>query len=298
MSIKKETISYSAMRRFCTCRKSFKFRYINRIEPLRSSDALSFGKLIHSCLEAHYNKKPYAGIINENNPDGTHYNALAHAMMAGYVNRYHEDDAGTKILNTEFPYECPIVNPKTRRRSRKFNLNGFIDMVEEKEDGIWLHEHKTAAKLDVGYISRIWHDLQIMIYAIAYETMTGKKVKGVIYNILQKVSLRQGKKETFEEFASRLKERYLTDSSVFHREIILTDELRLSEVRQEIWDISQNIGKCKTFYKNRSQCYGFGECEFFKICNSGDNPLIIQNYYKERENDVTNGKEQEENKSF
>jgi hypothetical protein len=275
---------------------------MKRIEPIYTSDALTFGKLIHSCLEAFYNGKSYRAIINKNYLDTkdkrqVHYKVLALALMKGYTELYAEQDINIKILSTELEYECPIINPLTGRRSRKYNLHGFIDMAAQDHDGIWLWEHKTTSTLNDGYIKRIWHDQQTMLYVIAYELMYNVKVKGIVYNAIQKAQLRQGKKESLSDFAGRLKKRYLTDSSMFHREKIFIDPRRKKEVEKELWQITQDMGRCKDFYKNRSQCYIFGECEFFKICNSNDNPLIIQNYYKEREN-VTNREKQEENKPF
>jgi hypothetical protein len=257
----KHPISYSAIRKFCDCRKAYCFRYKLRIEPLRVSDALSFGKLIHECLAAFYSEQPYRPIINKNYHDTSdrwqaHHRALAMGMMNGYNRKYWEGDAFKKVPMIELEYNCPIINPKTGRKSRKFKLHGFIDMVEDRDGDIWLWEHKTAAFINEAYITRLWHDLQIMIYAVAYERMTGKKVKGIVYNIIQKVKLKQGKKEAFDEFLERIEDRYLTDSSLFHREEILADNLRLDEVENELWQITQDIGSCKDFYKNRSQCYG------------------------------------------
>jgi hypothetical protein len=334
--IEKTNISYSAMRKFQTCRKSFYFRYILRIEPLYISDALSFGKLIHACLEAYYgleNKGGMGRIITANYPNKqndrnqAHHHALAQALWLGYAERYKDDSF--KVIDTEFEFDVPIINPATGRHSKKFRLHGFIDMVTQDEQGnYWLWEHKTTADLSDSYIERIWHDQQIMLYAIAYQQMTGRKVKGIVYNAIQKVKLKQGTGETEQEFIkrradliaksktgkssakrkmpesddaylARLTDRYLTDASLFHREVILTDCLRTHEVRDELWQITQDIGQCKAYYKSRSQCHGFGLCEFFKICNSGDNPLIIENYYKEREDGtITNGEEDEEQRSF
>jgi hypothetical protein len=231
--------------------------------------------------------------------NNAHNKALATAMMLGYKEKYLKQDADTKILDTELDFECDIVNPVTGRKSRKYILRGFIDKVVQRCSGIWLHEYKTTSLLNDGYISRVWHNLQEMIYVIAYERMTGNVVKGIIHDAIQKVKLKQGKKETVPEFTARLQDRYLTDNSLFHREEILIDKTRKREVEQEIWQITQDIGKCKDYYKNRSQCYGFGECEFFKICNSKDNPLIIQNHYKEREDDtITNNKAAKEQQPF
>jgi hypothetical protein len=329
----KTLISYSGMSKFCTCKRAYYWRYGAKIEPLYVSDALTFGKLIHACLEAFYQGKPYGQLIKDNyadrneNPRQAHHFALAFAMMSGYVKKYAEQDLKFNILNTELPFECEIINPMTGRKSRKFRLRGFIDRVNDKSGGIWLHEYKTTAQLNDSYINRIRHNLQELIYVIAYEQLHGVKVKGIIHDAIQKVSLTQGKgeteqeyqtrlaaliaksktgkssakrkiPETLAEFGGRLTQRYLTDPSVFHREEILVDRRRLEEAKQELWDVTQDIGKCKTFYKSRGQCYGFGECDFFKICNSSDNPLIIKNYYKERQNDVTNSEAEEEHKSF
>jgi hypothetical protein len=302
-----ENISYSGMRLFNNCRRAFKLRYKDRLEPKYAADALSFGKLIHECLAMWYGKAKEDTIfklINNNYKDldrgnNKHYKALATALVEGYISKHMDVDKTLNIVDIEFAYDVPIINPKTGRHSKKFRMHGFIDMVTEDINGdIWLWEHKTAAAINENYIERIWHDQQIMIYAINYELMTGRKVKGIVYNVIQKVQLRQGKNETFDEFTFRLTDRYLTDDSLYHGEAILTDNLRLREVRNEIWQITQEIGQCKSYYKNRSQCHGFGVCQYFKICNSGDNPLTIQNYYKEREDYVTDTKEEESNKPF
>jgi hypothetical protein len=302
----KKMLSYSGIRKFLTCRKSFDLRYNKRLEPNKTGDALSFGKVIHASLEAYYLQEGYQPSIDNNYPDKAndtwqaHYFALSSAMMAGYVNQYAGEDSGYRVLKTELPFEVAIINPKTGRSSRKYRLHGYIDMlVEEIATGdIWIVEHKTSAQLQ-KLLKTIWHDQQIMTYIIAFQRMTGLKVKGVIYNILQKTTMRQGKKETAQEFAKRLLQRYITDPSMYHREVVLSDSLRLKEVEQELWDAAQDIGKCDNYYKSRAQCYVFGECEFFPICNSGDNPLIIDQYYKEREDvNVTNEQEQEGNEPF
>jgi hypothetical protein len=303
--MEKQLISYSGIRKFLNCRRAYYWRYIERIEPLYTSDALSFGKLIHACLEALYAPTPYAHIIDENYADLTkgknaHHKALAHAIMEGYAKKYIvNDNDSMRLVSLELPFECDIINPATGRMSRKFRLRGFIDRVNKRPDGIWLHEYKTTAQLNDGYISRISHNLQELLYVIAYEQKYKVKVRGIIHDAMLKVALRQGKKEAFEEFVERLKQRYLTDPTVFHREEIIVDRGRLEEARQELWDATQDIGKCKTFYKNRGNCHGFGECEFFKICNSKDNPLVIKNFYREREDDIiTNRKAAEEQQPF
>lgn len=296
-------ISYSAIRTFCNCRKAFKFRYLDRIESIKRADYFSFGSVIHSCLEAYYNGKRYKEIIDVNYPDTIidkkqeYSEALASAMMKGYVKKYDDDLMNFKVIGTEIDFELPIINPLTKRRSRKYNLHGKIDMVIKKDGGLWIVEHKTASQVYAGYIDRLWHDLQIAIYLVKYEELTGLKIDGIIYNVIKKAQIKLKKTETIDEFKERLSEKYMTDPDMFFRTEIFIDEERKLEVKRELWNIAKAMNTDNIF-KNRSQCYIFGECEYFKICNSNDNPMVIQNYYKERENATTNGKEQEDNKSF
>jgi hypothetical protein len=302
-------ISYSGISTFCNCRRAYCYRYIDNIEPIHVSDALSFGKAWHAVLAGMY--------IAKKTGYGAHM-MLAHekilqlkAMLEGYKKLYNYDTEGTYgILGIELPFEIMIRPPHKGRAARGIRFRGFIDLVIERDDGIWIMEHKTTSSIDGKYIDKLWHDLQIMLYAYAYQEMTGKKVKGIIYNIVQKSRLKQVKGESVEEFNARYTElcaksktgksnakrkmpetddefqerliKQYSNADMFHREEILCDERRLKEVQSELWNIQKEM-KSNNYYKNRAQCFVYNECPYFKICNSGENPIIIQNHYKERE---------------
>jgi hypothetical protein len=270
------------------------------------NDSLSFGKAWHMGLELAYNGDP--GDILACFAESPKHEKYLKAMFFGYKNLYKPTES-FNVIATELKFEIFIRPPHKGRAARGIRFRGVIDMVIERDDGIWIMEHKTAGCINGAYIDKLWHDLQIMLYAYAYQEMTGKKVTGIIYNIAQKSRLKQrggeteaefnaryteaiaksktGKTsikrkmpETDEEFQDRLNKQY-EDPSMFHREEILCDDQRIQQVKKELWEIHKAM-KTKNFYKNRAQCFVFGECEYFKLCNAGENQIIIDNYYKKK----------------
>jgi RecB family exonuclease len=298
-------ISYSGIRKFCNCRRAYRYNYIDNIVPVIEPDSLVFGTAWHEVLAHYYDQETISLIDSSKIRKEPHLNA----MLKGYCNMYVDKDF-KKILAVELPFEIYIRSPHKKRALKGIRFRGIIDMVVERNDGnIWIIEHKTASIIDGKYIDRLWHDLQIMLYAYAYQEMTGKKVTGIIYNVAQKTRIKQGKGETPEEYNARYTElcaksktgkssakrkmpetdqefedrlnKVYENPEMFHREEILCDTRRIEEVKSELWDIAKSMNT-KDFYKNRSQCFNFGECEYFRICNSGENPIVIENYYKER----------------
>jgi hypothetical protein len=258
-------LSYSGIRQFCNCRRAYKLRYHDNLTSIHEPEALTFGKAWHEILESYYRcgASMRYKVLNNTFDESL----ILIAMKHGYAKQF--NDEGFKLNN--------------RRAMRGVRFRGVIDLVIERDDGIWIMEHKTAASIDGAYIDKLWHDLQIMLYAYAYQEMTGKKVRGVIYNVAKKSRIRQRQNETEEQFQDRLIEVY-QDKSMYHREEILCDERRLKEVQGELWDICKEIKKAKNLYKNRAQCFMYNrECEYFKICNSGGSEIVIDNFYKERE---------------
>jgi hypothetical protein len=302
--MKLQQLSYSGIRTFCNCRRAYYWKYIKDIESIKRADYFSFGSMIHECLESFYKKIDYNKLFLENYPEHSSdekqakYYGMGIGMMQGYEAKYSDDLSLFDVIGTELEFEVPIINPATGRHSRKFTLRGKIDGIISLNGKYWILEHKTAAKADTNYLDTLWHDLQITLYAVAYEMMSGVKIEGILYNILKKTGLRLKKSESLEEYKERIIEQYITDPEMYLRSEIILGSRRKLDVVKELWDITQ-AANTNNLHKNRSQCQGmYGSCEYFKICNSGDNPLIIENYYKRREHEVTNGKEQDNDKSF
>lgn len=315
------TTSYSLWRLFRNCRKACELRYIQNITPIDKNSNLAFGSIIHKCLEDWYSGVPSDQImdqIDRNFPNrlfdekehaGWH---LARAMMLAYIDKYATKDFTPIALEKEF--SVPIVNPKTRAKSRTFNLSGKVDgIVRMNETGnYFLLEHKTASILDSNYLEKLWTDMQITLYSRFVEKALGYHITGVIYNVLVKAKLQQGKgetesefqtrlaeliaksktgkssakrkmPETDDEFAERLRLKYL-DDGMLHRELIYISRDQQIAMEAELWELSKQFLDAKRrseFYHNTEFCFKNGcPCEFLPYCRSGENPNLIGTVYE------------------
>ena len=235
---------------------------------------------------------------------------LATAMMTAYATRYANDDL--KILALEKNFEGPIVNPTTGAASRSFVLAGKVDGIVRIGDEHFILEHKTASQVDGDYLEKLWTDFQITIYAHYIEQTMGIPITGIVYNVLVKAKLQQGKGETEEEyqarraellaksktgkttakrklpesdeeFQQRLAEKY-ADPAMFHREMLYLSQDRFEILRSELWELTQAYLRARrrgVFYQNTAFCFNYQRpCPYFALCRSNGNPNVIENFYQ------------------
>jgi hypothetical protein len=134
----------------------------------------------------------------------------------------------------------------------------------------------------------------------------------VIYNVLLKSRLKQGKGETQAEYEARKAElaaknksgkstakRQLPETDdefrwrlyewyrrpeAFHREYIYLSEDRLAMLQDEVWELTQQYLDARRRGKwllNTSNCFSFQRpCEYLPYCQSGFNPNVAGNLYE------------------
>jgi len=216
-----DTLTYSALRSFKNCRRSYYWRNVRQIVPNeRDEDAatLGLGHLVHECLRLWHGRneddapekaiKAALGIIDAACPlrdaddKQRRIGHLARAMFLGYVARYPEEEF--QIIGVETEFRCPIINPATGAASKTFEMRGKADAVIRCGDEIFLMEHKTASQISADYLERLPMDRQIAIYS-HYLVAAGvvPRVDGVLYNILGKAGIKQGAGESEGEFQER-----------------------------------------------------------------------------------------------
>jgi hypothetical protein len=235
---------------------------------------------------------------------------LATAMMRGYGARYARDDF--EIIALERNFEAPIVNPATGAASRSFVLAGKVDGIVRIGGEYFILEHKTASQIDGDYLEKLWTDFQITIYAHYIEQTLGIPITGILYNVLVKAKLQQGKGETEEEyharraellaksktgkttakrklpepdeeFQQRLAEKY-ADPELFHREMLYLSRDRFDVLRSELWELTQAFLDARrrgVFYQNTAFCFNYQRpCAYFPLCRSNGNPNVMENFYQ------------------
>lgn len=303
---------------FRNCRKACEYRYEIGLTLREKDPNLSFGSLVHECLQLWHGDRDLAAVLDlidkacagrvgdESVRRDWH---LARAMMTGYAARYPTEEF--VVVALEKTFEGPIVNPATGAASRSFVLAGKVDGIVRIGDDHYVLEHKTAATIDADYLERLWTDFQIAIYSHYVEQSLGIPITGVIYNVLGKARLQQGKGETEEEYQARraeliaksksatttakrkmpesdgdyqarLAEKY-ADPTMFHREMLYLSEDRFEILRAELWELTQAFLDARrrgVFYQNTSFCFNYNRpCAYFPICRSNGNPNVIENFY-------------------
>ena len=318
----KTLLTYSALNTFRNCPRKYKNRYIDNLRPRERAEALSFGSVIHAAIELWYRSPDTESrlpdvlayiddafenrVVDSNQMVQWH---LATAMIRGYAERYANEEF--EIVEVEKEFVGEIRNPDTGRQSQTFRIAGKVDGIVRCHDGLYLLEHKTASTVDASYLDKLWTDTQIALYCY-YLRELGYPIVGVIYNVLLKSRLKQGKGETQEEyevrhaelaaknksgkstakrqmpetddeFQARLTEWY-SRPEAFHREFIYLSEDRLAMLQDEVWEITQQYLDARRRGKwllNTSNCFAYQRpCEYLAYCQSGFNPNVADNLYE------------------
>jgi hypothetical protein len=312
------TSTYSMWSLFRNCRKACEYRYEIGLVPREKDPNLSFGSLIHECLQTWHGTRDLAAVIDfidractsRRDDDNVRRDwHLARAIMTGYATRYPQEEF--EIVALEKTFEGAIINPATGASSRSFVLAGKVDGIVRIGGDHYILEHKTAATIDADYLERLWTDFQIAIYSYYVEQALGIPITGVIYNVLGKARLQQSKGETEEEYQTRRAEllersktgkttakRKLPESDeefqarmalkylepeMFHREMLYLSRDRFDVLRAELWELTQALldaRRRKVFYQNTAFCFNYNRtCAYFPICRSNGNPNVIDNFY-------------------
>lgn len=313
--------TYSMWNLFRNCRKACEWRYIKELVPIQRDHNLSFGSLAHECLEKWHRRRDLVEVLdhidksfpNRHCDDGQKADwHLATAMMTGYASTYPVEDFDVVFLEKTF--EGKISNPATSAPSRSFVLAGKVDGIVCIDGKFYLLEHKTASQLDGDYLERLWTDFQVTLYAHYVEQVFGIKIAGIIYNVLVKARLQQGKGETeaeFEarraellaksktgkttatrkmpesdaDFQSRLISKY-AEPGMFHREILYISRDQFETLKADLWELTQQFLDCRrrsVFYQNTSYCFFYHRpCAYFALCRSGGSENVIDNFYEHK----------------
>jgi hypothetical protein len=291
-----QELTYSALSLFRNCRKAYQLRNIRHLVPVQRNENLTFGALIHSCLESWHGGSGLDAVLDaidaacptrSTDPDVKAMWHLARAIMRGYARQYPSED--WSVLALEKTFTGPIINPETGVSSRTYALSGKVDGIVTRADGNYILEHKTASSIDADYLDKLWTDFQITIYAHYVERALNIPITGIIYNVIAKAKLQQSAGETEEEFreryfalcaknksgkstatrrmpetdyefSKRLDEKY-AEPGMFHREVICLDRSRFEILQAELWELTKAMLEARRrgmYYQNTSQCFNEG----------------------------------------
>jgi hypothetical protein len=282
------------------CQRLHLYEYVQGFRPVRDSDALRFGTLIHLALEAWWrgtdDRLADALQVLELADAEDFDKARARAMIIGYDARWLADASLYEVIGVEVRFETPLINPDSGRNSQTWNLGGKLDVVvrEIATSRVGTVEHKSSSEdLRAGsdYWKRLRLDGQVSIYHAGGAAIVGKPVDFCLYDVLSKPTLKPYRKaveiklkkdgtpyanqrledETPEQFEARILEDIAADpTGYFGRAEVVRLEEEVAEAIQDIWQFGRMLREndLRGFYpRNVDACIRFGRpCPFFGVC--------------------------------
>lgn len=236
--------SISRIKLFKACRRAYELKYIEGLEPVQTADALQVGANYHEKLEELYKTGDFDA------SDLSRESAMALAYK--------------KYIYPKFKV-CQVEDWE------KITLDGemFVGRPDAISEDGKLVEHKTTGYDLTEYEYGLQWDEQILTYM----AMTG--TREVYFTVCRKPTIRQGKKESDEEFFNRMVDWYDVDTDSKIKVITLsrTDE-EVEDHLKSMKDIIAEIKYCKTtgrYYRNTNHCKCWGRrCEYSSVCLNYD----------------------------
>lgn len=290
-------LSHSRMKTYRECQRLHKLRYTDGWQPVRASDALRFGTLVHAGLEAFWRGEDIdAALAGEADP---FERVKAEELLRGYARRYSRD--AYDVLGVEVEFNAPLLNPDTFLPSRTWRLGGKLDVVVRvRATGqVAVIEHKTTADdlMDPDYWSRLAMDPQISTYVLGAESL-GYEVTDTIYDVIRKPGIRplkatpvesrkykqngdlyaaqRDRDETPDEYAARLRADIEENPARYYAQRQIPRlHSQIREYMEDAWALGREIREAELAgraVRNPDACMRYGKCSFWDLCANGLKP--------------------------
>lgn len=242
--------SYSRVSCFNSCKRKFKYHYIDELETLpnyEAQNALILGTAMHHGIE-----QDAASAIKEyyySYPVITTAHIFETIKLEWFIPKVKEL---LKDRDIEFEFEVNIDEFK-----------GFIDLLEKLPDGTYaIYDFKYSNNIS-GYLK----SAQLHLYKYYFEKQTGYKVSKMGFIFIPKINIRQKKTETELQFIDRLKNE-CTKKEIEIRYVSYDEEL-VEEFKNDIKQIEIET----EFEPNPTKLCDW--CDFQKYCKEGEDTMIL-----------------------
>lgn len=232
--------SISGIKLFKACRRAYQLKYVFKVVPKDTSEALETGLRYHEMIE----QFETSGKLPE-------LDSKEAAMAIAYARYIHKD--------------MPKFQPEKWFEFKPGRSKRLVGRLDGKADGA-IVEHKTTS---VSSIDEYEYDLQGDEQLLAYMLATGARL--AYYTICRKPTIRQKQNETDEEFAQRCLDWYAEDTYNKIRLVMVsrTDE-QINNFHLELNKMFRQIDDCAKhdlYYRNTCNCNAWGrKCEYAPIC--------------------------------
>lgn len=202
--------------------------------------------------------------------------AMARAVFPAYCVRYMKEDAKKRWLEVEQTFSAPWSMVNNQQVPRRGKIDGAF---EAKKDGsLWILETKTASQISDDTMNlALAFDFQSLFYILALESKLGRRVAGVLYNVVRVPQIGRGDDRTSSGFIQKVRDdiEARRDFYFIRYELAFSQKMRMdffNELQAKLEDFRSWIdGKLPT-YRNESACRGRWNCQYLPVCAGGGNP--------------------------
>lgn len=314
-------LTNSRLRTNRDCRRKHRLLYVDGWRPKKVGEALRFGTLIHTGLEAWWlddGTGRLAAALDAIAGKGwdEYDQAKAEELLAGYDERWLAEMGRYEVLAVEQTFIVPLINPDTGGVSRTWNLAGKFDgVLRDLATGqVLILEHKTTSDPiedpTATYWTKLAMDSQVSHYYIGAEG-AGFSATGCLYDVLLRARLKpyratpvenrkfkkdgtlyanqRAEDETPNEYRARLRaDIQANPEKYFQRRDVPRTESDIRDYLGDAWAEGRAIREAELADRaprNPEACHRFGQCPFWPICAEGFQPEDHPDMY-ERVEDV------------
>ncbi len=285
---REKSLSNSERQKYRTCPRAWFWDYARRYSPLTTPTPFLVGTAVHAAIRAFYEagdttEEAMETIVNgvfdpaikgegtaflspEQLEDLEKQRTMALGMCIAYPKIYKGDLKKWRILKVEEKGSW-LVNQDWR-------MFFTVDLLVEKDDGVWIVEHKTASAIDANYVGRLALDEQVSTYMVGVRKAWDVKPKGVIYNVLLKPRIRQKQTEERSDYLKRVLSLYTESAAEYlYREALLCSKRDLDEFERDLDLTTRELDRAEKegyYPKNTRACDQRGTCKFMSLCVEGE----------------------------
>ncbi len=195
--------------------------------------------------------------------------AMAEAVWDHYCDFWEKDDMKTRWMGLESTFDVNFNGYRLRGQR-----DGVFETAKRK---LWLKETKTKGRIpnQTTLMSLLGFDFQNLFYLTASEVETGRKIEGVLYNIVRRPGLER-KDDSLIEYYNRIfdhidkdPEHYFKRYEIFYPRSVI-EHFQNEELPAKLKEFEMWInGEIATFRDQRS-CQGLWNCKFIRACDQNN----------------------------
>lgn len=301
-------ISYSGITSLMSCEQKYCFQFMRFLEKKQfvkyfaEGNAFQYGvfqlmvgvqvdkvvKLVSKFLDKYLDSlRDDIAVSSADEQQFIEIKASMDGMIRAYASMYEKDLRVEKHIANEVNCIYPLT--------KHVDIGAQFDNIIEVKGKWYLHEGKAWKSLSDNSINNIKNSFQIATYYYAHNT-TPKKLKikniqskpfsGIIFDAVQKPSIRKKKGEQYKAFLKRLESYYTSSEGKFYKEVIFP-KISYKNWHHTITSLADRVCELhdgrKPIKMLDSNC---GWCDFYELCYTGETKktlaLFKQSDYKNR----------------